>query len=243
MWTIYKDSTMFALSIALFILTGPWQATFNGVRQWVAVAIVFACHRAILERRPWRFLGAVLVASLFHVSAAVCILFYFVPRTRLGASRALMLMVAAATASTAYGTLLDVVSALKDNDRTLLGASGYVIEQVSPLRILVAFAPLALYLLLTRRDLLKGTDHFYINMVILNAAIMGASAGSAYVARFAAYTSVFVLIAIPRLLNMRDRRLVHLLVGVIIVLYAIFWYIETMLTPALYNFQWIFDRP
>ena len=76
------NQPLLPLSIALFVLLGTWQGSFNGVRQYLAAAIIFAGHSLILNRRFKLFLLVVLMAALFHISALVCLAFYFVPLQR-----------------------------------------------------------------------------------------------------------------------------------------------------------------
>lgn len=52
--------------------------TLNGVRQGIAIAIVFFAIRYLIERRSIYFIVFILIASLFHTTAIICICFYFI---------------------------------------------------------------------------------------------------------------------------------------------------------------------
>ena len=77
---------------------------------------------------------------------------------------------------------------------------------MSPLRIAAALVPLVCYALVTEKAKLAANDHFYVHVLLLHGVIMLASSGSAYIARFAVYTGVFLCLAIPRLVTAKDPR-------------------------------------
>ena len=59
--TIYRHHAMYLISMLLYLFMGDWQGSFNGVRQYLAAAILFAGHRFIFDRKPcstalWFFL-------------------------------------------------------------------------------------------------------------------------------------------------------------------------------------------
>lgn len=48
----------------------------NGIRQMIASCIIFYGVRYILEKKFWKYMLVVLVATLFHKTAVICVLFY-----------------------------------------------------------------------------------------------------------------------------------------------------------------------
>ena len=240
--TLYRYSPAFAFSLFLFAVTGPWLGSFNGVRQYLACAVIFAGHRYILDRRFLRYAGVIGVAALFHISALVGILFYFLPRRRLSVLTAVTAGLAAALATEAYGRVLEIVTTIR-SDAEFGGPGSYFTEELSPLRILVAVAPLIFYAVVTDKKRLSAEDHLYVHLLLVHAAVMVASSGSAYIARFGAYTGIFLCLAIPRLLPTKNKEMRALSLLAMVSLYAAFWYVETVNIPELANFRWIFDRP
>jgi transmembrane protein EpsG len=241
-YTLYRDSNAFAFSVLLYVITGPWLGSFNGVRQYLACAIIFAGHRLVLERRFGRWLLVVLVAGLFHISAYLMILLYFVPRRRLSPISAIVLISLAGFATEIYGRVLDLIVVFRE-DQDFGGRASYFFEDVNPLRIAAALAPLVFYVLFTDKTKLSPNDHFYVHILLLHGAILLASSGSAYIARFAVYTGVFLCLAIPRLVTSKDPRTRAFMVLMIVMFYGIFWYVETAGIRELANFRSVFDRP
>ncbi len=238
--TIYKSSANFALSLVLFLITGPWLGSFNAVRQYLACAIVFAGHHLIVERRFSRYALVVGVASMFHLSAVLLILLYLVPRRIPTVRGSLAILAGALLVTEAYGRIAEVVTTVRDDPS--IASSGYFQEQLDPLRVGVAIAPLVFYALATNRRQLDVRGNFYVHMLMLNAGVLLAASGSAYIARFAIYTGIFTCLAIPHLLTMRAPAVRALSVVVVVASYGIFWYAETSAIPQLANYRWVFDR-
>jgi transmembrane protein EpsG len=240
--TLYRHSPAFAFSLFLFAVTGPWLGSFNGIRQYLACAIVFAGHRYAIERHFLRYAVVVGLASLFHISAVVCLMFYFLPRRRLSAWTAIAVAAAAIVATEAYGRILDVIVTIRSG-ADFTGPNSYFTEELNPLRVLVAVAPLIFYAVVADKKRLTPADGWYAYMLLAHAAVLVAASGSAYIARFGAYTGIFLCLAIPRLLPTKDANLRALALLAMVSLYTAFWYVETANIPELANFRWIFDRP
>ncbi|RAS79921.1 EpsG family protein [Priestia endophytica] len=236
--TISKYSKMFLISILLFIFIGSWHGSFNGIRQYLACAIIFSGHRYIVNRKFFKYILVVFVAGLCHFSALSMVLLYFVPRKRLNIKHLFIMGIATLAIVYSYGFIFELIESYKGS----FEANQYTQEEVSVFRILTSFAPLFLYLALTEKKKLNNEDFFYINMLFINASVVLATSQSAYLARFVIYTKVFSILGLPRLLNMKDKYLLFLMQMIIIILYSVFWYIEVSKTSNLINFQWIFER-
>ena len=66
-------STIMWLSIPIFFFL-----SLNGVRQWMAVAIIFFGYQYIQDRKFLKYLICVFLASMFHKSALIALPFYFI---------------------------------------------------------------------------------------------------------------------------------------------------------------------
>lgn len=80
---IKKDSYDILLGTLLFIEAGIYFTSFNLMRQCLAASITVMGSRYLYERKPFRYLLVILLASTFHVSALIMIPFYFFSTFRL----------------------------------------------------------------------------------------------------------------------------------------------------------------
>lgn len=239
--TLWRWSPAFALSIAILILSGVWHGSFNGVRQYLACAILFAGHRFVIDRKPVKWGFVVLLASLFHISALVAILLYFIPTKQTSFRSQTLVVVLGLIGMFGFGSILGLIEAAT-GDVGLSGGS-YANRSVNPLRIAFAFFPIGLYWFLENRNAVRATEAwFYINMMVVYAATYLASANSAYLARFSIYLTPFLAIGLVSITSVPNRTERILIRGATIIVFATFLYIDIVDTRNLVNFQWIFNR-
>lgn len=237
LWTITRYSTALAMSFLLLIFVGSWHGSFNGVRQFLAAAIILAGHRFIVDRKFVKFALVVLLAASFHISALAMLALYLVPSKQLNRRMVALLAVAAVAALYASDAALGLVEVVKDD----LTITDYVTSAVNPLRIAVAIAPVLLYWSRGVRTEVDG-EWFYRNMAVVHAVVMLAASWSAYLARFGIFTTAFLPLALPRLVDFPNRWLTALARVAVVLLFAAFWYTEVSGSRALNDFRFVFER-
>lgn len=238
LWTITRYSTAIAMSFLLFIFVGTWHGSFNGVRQFLACAVVLGGHRFIVQRRPVPYALVVAVAASFHISALAMAILYFVPSRQLSKRLVLVLGAAAVGALYASDAALGLVEFVTEEEVTL---TAYVTTSINPLRIAVAVAPVLLYWTRGVRTEADG-EWFYRNMAVVHAAVILAASWSAYLTRFGIYTTAFLPLVLPRLIDFPDRKLTALVRVAVVLLYAAYWYTEVSRSEALNNFHFVWER-
>ncbi|MEH7336927.1 EpsG family protein, partial [Neobacillus drentensis] len=77
-WTIYKYSTLIDVSIFVYITSGIYLVTMNGIRQYLAASISFVATKYIIQRDWKKYFLIVLLASTIHKSALILIPAYFI---------------------------------------------------------------------------------------------------------------------------------------------------------------------
>lgn len=80
--TFYKYSRLFELSIFVYITSGMFLVSMNGIRQFLAAAIVFAATKYLFEGNWKKYMLVVLIASTIHQSALILIPIYFIVRRK-----------------------------------------------------------------------------------------------------------------------------------------------------------------
>jgi hypothetical protein len=239
--TLWRWSPAFAFSVAVYILSGAWHGSFNGIRQYLACAVLFAGRRYIVDRKLGKWLAVVFVAVLFHVSAVVGLLLYFVPTKRTSFGIQLGVFALGVAVLFGSGLLLDFL-AIQTGDSDLPTGS-YANRVINPWRVAFAFVPVAVFWLLrSRKAIAESHGWFYVNMLAVYAATYLASANSALLARFAIYALPFVAIglaSVTSVSNPKERAFVRAL---LLVIFGVFTYLEISSVSNLSNFLWLFQR-
>ncbi|MBE6151814.1 MAG: EpsG family protein [Firmicutes bacterium] len=74
---ILNEKDDYDLILYLFITLIFYCSSFNGIRQWIAIAILMNSLKFIREKNFYKYLICVLAASLFHITALNTIILYF----------------------------------------------------------------------------------------------------------------------------------------------------------------------
>lgn len=237
---IYRYSPMYLVSVLIFLFLGDWTGSFNGIRQYLAAAVVFAGHRYILKRRFVPYLLTVLLAMLFHKSAAVMILPYFLFARKPDATQFVILAAGALIIRFSYEVVIDLIELFKG---TIIDwTDAYMVREINPLRIAVGFVPVILFFTSCDRKRMNKTQEFYMNGLLFHAFAMLASMGSAYLGRVGIHTGAMVCIGYGYMFRMipKDKHRGAIVVGVLLV-FLVYW-VYSLQTGNLREFRWIFER-
>ncbi len=234
-------SDTFTFSVLLFLFTGSWVGSFNVVRQYLAASIIFLGHRLIFERKFFKYLLLILCAMCFHRTALVMLPVYFIANRKINLKSIGMLALSVVVIMYSHDFLFSVMSNFKLSDQTQYE---YMLTEVNFFRILVAFAPIALYFVTYRRRR-KHNDkevEFYSMLLFVNAAFLLSTSESAYLARVAIFTEAFPAFAFPKLLKYETKLTKTVYTIVITLCYFAYFSYQIYCSSALNNFQWIWER-
>lgn len=242
--TLYIYSMDLRLSLYLFVTSGIFAFSMNGLRQFIAVSIIFASIKLVLENKKKTFFVVVLLAMTFHSSAIIFIPMYFLLKTKVFSYKVTFLLLGICISlifadmtlpflfsflgDTDYGVYEEVVLAGKD------GANG--------IRVLVEAVPCLLALFLY---FMKDKEVFHSNRLLTiltnlsfyNFIFYVLAMQSWIFARVSIYFSIFNLILIPLLLHefiIFKNRL--LLKYCIYLLYFIYFYYQMKFAYGIKNF-------
>lgn len=227
--TLYKYSDDFYLSLFLFVATLNFIWMINGMRQFLAVAIIFGNIDLIIDRKFLKYFILVMLCSTIHITAVVAILLYFAYDIKpFGASMLIMLVILILV-----GLSVDTIAQhfsifLEDSayEGYLDSAAGSAGSNI--LRFIVGMAPV--FLAFVGR---KFVDNKIIGMSINLSAVAAAFyfissfSGGVLIGRIPVYFDMFNLILLPWIINhMFEVRSKHLMKILIIICYFVFFYMK-----------------
>ncbi len=74
--TYTKFSGMLSMSVLLYFASYQYYESFNGMRQYIAIAIVFFSIRYVFSRKPLKFILTITIAFGFHNTAILMLILY-----------------------------------------------------------------------------------------------------------------------------------------------------------------------
>ena len=225
----------FLLSMFLFIAsTDYFSWCWNGVRQMLAAACIFACVMLMLKRKYLPLFILIIVFSLFHLSALIMIPAVLIAQGKAWNKRTIFYMVLIVLAVLFVGrftSLLDTALSGTQyagitNDEIWVSDDG-----TNPIRALVYSVP-AILSLIGKRYVDEAQDpviNFSVNMSIMAAGIYLISifTSGVYIGRLPIYMSLFSYISLPWLLRHMFTRESRWLIYVLTIgLYLLFFYYQ-----------------
>lgn len=226
----YKYTELLELSIFLFITTGCYLVTMNGVRQYLASAILFLAF-PLIHKRKWKiYFPIVLLCSTWHKSALIFIVLYFVVDQPAWGNMTKWIMFAGIVLFVTYPITGPILADLLGetqygNYKEALLSTG---AGANMIRVVVMAVPVVLSYL--GKDYVKGKEKYYniiVNFSVINLiAILLATRFWIY-ARFNMYFSLYMIILLTWIIRyMFDERNTKLIYVLCLGLYALYYYYE-----------------
>jgi transmembrane protein EpsG len=206
MCALRKRSENYLYSIYIFItsLTVVW--LFNGIRQFLVVAILFGLCHLIEERKMWKFIIAVVLCSLIHKTALIMLPMYFFVTDKPFGKRMNIFILAVLACAISIAPLMDSMD-------VVLQGTGYEgnLQQfaeddgVHPLRVIFKAIPVVLAFI-KRKEIIALNNNFInicVNMSAISAGLyfVGMLTSGIMIGRLPMYFELYNLILIPFLFN------------------------------------------
>lgn len=227
---LMKYSKRFELSMWLYITTFVYYSTFNGLRQWMAAAIVFMGTKYLLEERNFiKYVLIVMFASAFHKSVLVMIPVYLFIDSKTFSKRNLLMILGFMFAVFAYSKFLPMLASILEGTQYAhyIGVFETDTNGIHPLRLAVYFTPIAVvglfYKQINPKDEIK-IDRL-INLCVIGFLIMFMALRQVFFARLVFYFDLYYLLLIPRLIDIEDKKFKGLLYYTIVTGYFAFSYL------------------
>ena len=236
---LFRHTDDYVFAMMLYIFCGCWHGAFNGVRQYLAAAVLMMGIHFIREKKLIPYAVTVFIAFLFHKSSIVMIVPYFVMRNEITPRNILFLAAGTLIVSLNYETVFAFIGFLKEKDVVM---NSYATSSVNILRVLANAAPAVAAVVLNLGKELDEEQTFCINGLIINAVAMIASANSTYLARIGVYTGVFIPLCLSKVIRLKNKNFELFFRTAIVVLFAVFWYVEVSGHSALNPFKWVFYK-
>lgn len=210
---LFKYSEGFFTSMILFILWGMWIWMFNGVRQFLAVAITFGGLTFIDEDEPIKYIATVLIASRIHTSALMMIPVYFLIRSEPWRAKTILTILVAVFAVTFSNSFLGVLGMITGGtDYGSILTNSYFLNDDGSNPIRTALYAIPTILAFIVRDTIEreapDVIKICVNMSVVCvcvSAIANVTSGI-YIGRLPVYFSVYNMILLPWIFCHTDIR-------------------------------------
>lgn len=234
----YSDDFWFAVFVFV-ASTDIYSWMFNGIRQFMAVCIVFAASGLLFRKKLVLFSAAVVFASFFHQSALLMIPIAFIVQGKAWNWKTLMVIFFTVLAIAFVGTFTNLLgNALEDTQYRNVVSDWQSWEDngTNLLRVLVYSMP-TIIALLGRRSIKRSDNrvvHICCNLSIISTALYMISmvTSGIFIGRLPIYCSLYANgILLPwELKHMFNREIGKVIRLLAIVCYLVFYYFQIHFT-------------
>lgn len=224
----------YTMPLCLYILYCGWTSSFNGVRQGLAIAFIFAFSKRS-ESKWWilKYIVVGVIAFLIHKSALFMIPIMLLANRKVDFKQAIYILLIAFAMPILGNYALGFMNTSLDTE--------YAVHSVNLLRVLVAIVPAVLSICCGKK--FREENNFLVNMAIINALITITTRNSALMYRFSDFTNIYLMVLIPKCENLFTKNSRWVYKSIVILLFFIyFWHEVNSGNGNLNNFQWAFGN-
>ena len=228
--TLYKYSKLLELSLYVYITSGMFLMSMNGIRQFLAAAIAFAATKYIFNGNWKKYILVVLLAAQFHQSALILIPIYFIVRRKAWSWTTVLLLGGAVLIVIGFNQFSSALFSVLENsqysDYKNFSEGGTNIIRVAVWGVPVIFAYLGREKL---RQIFPQSD-YVVNMALIAFVFMIVSTQNWIFARFTFYFGLYcplLMSWIVQLFVQRERKIIYY---AILVFYFIYYFYENVVS-------------
>ncbi len=200
---LYKYSAPYDLALYMFVTYGYLGGMMDGMRQYMAAAVVLLGTRFLFSRKKssfFKYAIFVLLAYTIHSSAIIMLAVFFVVRRKAWTKSSYAIIIGSLFLALAFDQILpSFLSALEDTSYSAYATNGWFTDGSTggsnAFRVIATAAPIIVAYFNKDRMLRLGrTGDILINIAFLNTAIYIISTYNWIFARLAIYLSVYYII-------------------------------------------------
>ncbi|MGN0417673.1 EpsG family protein [Anaerostipes faecalis] len=238
--TYKKYSCNFIISMFLFLASGDYiQWNFNGIRQFIAIAVIFACTGLMLKKKYVQLIIIILLISTIHASALIMLPMIFIVQGKALNKKTLLFAATIILAIAFVDQFTDLVTNFMENSQYSGEVDQYLsTEGTNILRVLVYSVPAALTVLF--KKYIDKADNPVINLssnmclCTSFAMILSGFTSGLFIGRIAAFYSLYNYITIPwiveHVFTKNSARIIYI---TMIGFYMAFYYYQVHVTWGL----------
>ena len=210
----YKYRSYLELQIYIYITSGYYIITMNGIRQCLAASLLFLCTKFIVNGEFKKYAISVLLISTIHQSAIVMIPLYFIFRSKAWSKTTFIMIFFALIGAVFFNKTMEIFYSLIKNSNYAQyqnfneGGSSFMRTIVNSVPVILAY--------LTRDKLKKKCPEsdILVNISLINLFFVAFGMFNWIFNRFTLYLQLYNFILIPYIikncLKGKERRLVYI---------------------------------
>lgn len=223
--SLKRYATPFELAVFLFITSYHYYTSFNIIRQYLAMAVVFWATKYLISRKFITFIVFIVLASTFHLSAIIMIPVAFIARRSFNISTILILIITTLGAYFGYESIIRFGVSSLNVERykhyiDVLTRN----ERSSNIIYFFVWLVLTILLVLFRKKIIVKMKNYdlFLNLYMMSGIFQVLAWKHNYLFRLGLYFDMYGLVIIPMLTRIFDKSMNAFVYVSIIIIYFIY---------------------
>lgn len=237
---LYRYSRMIEVSLFLYITTGMFTVSMNGIRQYLAASILFAGTHWLIKGDWRRYFPLVLLAATIHKTALIMVPVYFLVRKRAWTKASLLLLSLAVLVAVGFDMFFGALLILLEGSQYAIYGQ-FDEGGANIIRVAITGIPL-LFAFLGRHKLRRiwPESDIFVNMTLLGFLFMVISTANWIFARFNIYFGLYGLVLFSWIIPLFEERFRKLAYYGLLVFHLLYFYYEHVVALNLhYRSNWL----
>lgn len=233
---IYKYSKNIYMSFYFYIILNLYFSHLNIMRQAIAIAIILYAIKFLLDGKNVKYIAMVLIASLFHSSAVICLLLLLLKNFKYNKKTYMYVMILSVVGFGICPYLLKFILGCFGKyesylTSTVFGVSNYFGAVINYLIYLVIYTFCHIYHFKNENENDK-TSTLFLEMLAMTCVFQAMAIKIGIVSRVVPYFFIAVIITLPNILcKIKKAKTRFLFITISILLAFIYWLIIVELRP------------
>ncbi|WP_270474900.1 EpsG family protein [Clostridium cochlearium] len=227
--TVKDYSSIAWMSIYLFSVEA-YISSFNIMRQYIAVSIVFFSYKYVKKRNFNKFLLSILIASMFHTSALLVLPVYFILNKNLNIKIIVYSIFIGFIVSIFFDSIISIIQKVFYG-KYIESSFGMFSGNIN--NVIIAFVYFSMAMIFKKNLLKRNNDNnILINWSFINLALSIMSMNMWIITRFMSYSSIFNILLIPEIIISIKDKLIRRSMIIVIIIFTLLLYFNTITNPA-----------
>lgn len=203
LWRLLHNSDNAVMSVILFVFSGSFVNSMNGLKQFIVTVVLFLIYPWIVKTKDRKWIIVVLFLSLIHATALILIPIYYVSKWKPWSAKSIFLIIFIAVVFLMFNSLAPTLYEFLEGTRYAnYENADYTMQKVNVFRILFSCIPIFLAFICRNIKCIQDPEtNFIVNNCLFYFVFMLFGYYGASYARFCIYFELYPLLLIPRLIN------------------------------------------
>lgn len=229
LYTIYKYSKPRWLGLFLYLSCGLFIFQMNGTTSVMAASILMLGIKYALERKTFKYLIIVSIASGIHFSAWISVIVYFFAAFSLSKIRTFTLIIVSLIVIVYFNEISNILLPNSPYDYYLNQINSDDKYGVGLFRVSFFLMIYSMIILFSRKNkiIIQQNTHYFMNNIYVLIFINIVSVSYVYIYRFNELFIISAIILLPQTLYSLEQNKKNVFTSLILILFIIFSFIQT----------------